>query len=320
LKPRVAVLDDYQSVARRYGDWSGLESRADVTVFHDTQADLDALVKRLAPFDIIATMRERTPFSRGLVERLPRLKLLATTGMHNRSFDLAALHERGVFVSGTPSTYNTTTELTWCLLLALARRLVAENRSMHQGGWQTSIGLGLRHHVLGLVGLGKIGAEVAGVARQFGMPVIAWSRNLTQERCAAFGATLVDKATLFATADFISVHMVLSEQTRRLVGAADIARMKRTAYLVNTSRGALVDEAALLDALESGAIAGAGLDTFEQEPLPPHHRLRHLENALLTPHLGYVTDDAYRTYFSHTVENILAFLDGTPLRPLHEAH
>jgi phosphoglycerate dehydrogenase-like enzyme len=317
--PRIAVLDDYQDVARQYADWSAVDGRADVSVFHDTLADLDPLVARLAPFEIIATMRERTPFPRALVERLPRLRLLTTTGMQNRSFDLPALRQHGVWVSGTPSSYDTTSELTWCLILALARRILQEDRSMRTGGWQTTVGQGLRQKVLGLVGLGRIGATVAAVARQFGMTVIAWSPNLTPDRCAEAGVTHVDRAGLFASADFISIHMVLSDRTRGLVGAEDIARMKPSAYLVNTSRGPLVDEAALVAALEQHRIAGAGLDTFDQEPLPPGHRLRQLDNALLTPHLGYVADDTYKVFYRSTVENIVAFLDGAPIRPLHEA-
>ena len=316
--PKVAVLDDYQSVARSYANWAALDGRVDVTFFHDTPADADSMAHRLAPFDIICTMRERTPFPPALVQRLPKLKLLLTTGQQNRSFDLAALQERNVTVCGTPSTADTTSELAWCLILALARRLVQEDRGMHAGGWQTTVGLGLSHQVLGLLGLGRIGEQMTKVAAAFGMTVVAWSPNLTEERCAALGVTRVDRNTLFATADFVSIHMVLSDRTKGLVGAPEIACMKRTAYLVNTSRGPLIDEAALVSALEQGAIAGAGLDVYDQEPLPPDHRLRRLPNALLTPHLGYVTDDHYKVFYAATVENILAYLDGAPIRLLKE--
>ena len=310
--PRLAVLDDYQHAADRYADWQPLAGRAEVTVFHDTPPDLAALVQRLLPFDMIATMRERTPFPAALVAQLPRLRFLATTGMRNRAFDLDALERRGIPVSGTESDYDSTTELTWALLLALARRVVQEHASLRAGGWQTGVGTNLRGRTLGLLGLGKIGAQVAAVGRLFGMRVIAWSENLAEARCAELGVHRVGKAALFAEADFLSVHMVLSERTRHLVGAADLARMRPSAYFINTSRGGLVDEAALVDCLQRGAIAGAALDVFEQEPLPAAHPLRGMDRVLLTPHVGYVTEDNYRIYFVQTVENVVAFLTAPP--------
>jgi phosphoglycerate dehydrogenase-like enzyme len=313
------VLDDYQGVCDDYADWSVLGHRVDRVVFRDTAHDPAALAARLAPFDIIATMRERTAFPRTLLERLPNLKLLTTTGMRNRAFDLAFARARGIVVCGTASTYDSTTELTFALILALARNLVAETRSVQQGGWQVGVGIGLRGRTLGLLGLGKIGAEVAAIARLVGMRVIAWSPNLTAERCASQGVVLVDRATLFADADFVSVHMVLSPRTEGMVGRDDLARMRPTAFFINTSRGPLVDQDALVEALAGGAIAGAALDVFDQEPLAPDAPIRTCPRVLLTPHIGYVTEEHYRIFYPQTVENILAFLDGTPIRPLLEA-
>ena len=317
--PRLAVLDDYQHAAERYGDWRPLAGRADVTVFHDTPPDMSALVARLLPFDLIATMRERTPFTAALLGQLPNLRFLATTGMRNRAFDLDALEARGIPVSGTESDYDSTTELTWALLLGLARRVVQEDASLRAGGWQTGVGVNVRGRTLGLVGLGKIGAQVAAVGRLFGMRVIGWSENLTEARCAELGVQRVSKEALFAEADFLSVHMVLSERTRHMVAAAELALMRPTAFFINTSRGGLVDEAALVACLERGGIAGAALDVFEHEPLPVAHKLRGMDRVLLTPHVGYVTEDNYRLYFAQTVENVVAFLDGAPVRPLLRA-
>ena len=316
---RLAVLDDYQGVCDAYADWSEVDRRVERVVFRDHVADAAALRERLAPFELVATMRERTPFPAELLAGLPRLRLLTTTGMRNRAFDLRAAVAQGITVCGTQSTYDSTTELTVGLLLALARNLLAEHASVVAGGWQAGVGIGLRGRTLGLLGLGKIGAEVAAVCTLLGMRVIAWSPNLTHERCAAHGATLVDKARLFAEADFLSVHMVLSPRTAGIVGRDDIARMQGRAFLINTSRGALVDQAALVAALRLGAIAGAGLDVFDQEPLPPDAPIRTCPRVLLTPHIGYVTDEHYRLFFPQTVENILAFLDEAPVRPLLEA-
>lgn len=316
---RLAVLDDYQRVAHRYACWSELRARVELTVFHDTLHDLDALAARLEPFDIIATMRERTPFPHALLERLPNLKLLTTTGMRNRAFDLVTARARGIAVCGTQSTYDSTTELTFGLILALARNLVDEHLSVRSGGWQVGVGMGLRGRTLGLVGLGKIGAEVAALARLIGMQVIAWSPNLTAERCAPHGVALAGRAELFERADVISLHMVLSPRTEGLIGRDDFARMKPGAFFVNTSRGPLIDQAALVEALTAGRLAGAGLDVFDAEPLAPDAPIRSCPRLLMTPHIGYVTDEHYRLFYTQTVENILAFLDGTPVRPLLDA-
>jgi phosphoglycerate dehydrogenase-like enzyme len=315
---RIAVLDDYQAIAHRFADWEALQTRAEVVFFHDTPADFDALVARLSPFDIIAAMRERTPFPRTLVARLPRLKMIVSTGMQNRAFDMAALRDHGVVATGTPSTYDTTAELTWTMIHALMRRLVQEDRALHAGGWQNTIGRGLRGSVLGLLGLGKIAKQVAAVAHVFGMRVIAWSPNLTLDRCAEHGVEYVDRATLFSTADVLSIHMVLSKRTQGLVSRDDLRRMKSTSYLINTSRGPLIDEDALIEILEAKGIAGAGLDTYRQEPLPADHRLRRIDSALLTPHVGYVTEEHYSVFYQATIENIIAYLDGVTIRPLRE--
>ena len=313
---RLALLDDYTGAAQTYGDWSALEGRVEITSFQDHESDLDRLVERLEPFDAISTVRERTPFPRALIERLPRLKLLATTGTFNRTFDLDAANERGIHVCGTTSLWDSTAELTWGLILSLARQIPKQNHDLHEGAWQTTVGLDLRGKRLGLIGLGKIGAQVAAVGKVFGMDVVAWSANLTEERCGEVGVSKVTKEELFETSDFVSIHMVLSERSRRMIGASDFARMKKTGYFINTSRGALIDEQALVDALQRGLFAGAGLDVFETEPLEPNHPLRRLDNAILTAHVGYVTADQYRTYYAQTIENIAAFLEGERLRPL----
>ncbi|WP_437985465.1 D-2-hydroxyacid dehydrogenase family protein [Sorangium sp. So ce117] len=315
---RVAILDDYQGVALRMADWRSLHPAAEVQAFTDHLDDLEALAARLRPFQAVVLMRERTPFPRALFERLDGLRLLVTAGMRNASIDLAAATERRVQVSGTDMLPYPTAELTWGLILALFRHIPAEDRAAREGRWQTTLGLGLKGKTLGLVGLGKLGGQVAQVGRAFGMEVVAWSQNLTAERAAEVGARLVPKDDLFAGADVVSVHLVLSPRTRWLVGAAELGRMKPTAFLVNTSRGPLVDEAALLAALRARRIAGAALDVFEPEPLPADHPLLALDNTVITPHLGYVTEEGYRLVYGQAVEDIRAFLDGKALRPLNQ--
>jgi phosphoglycerate dehydrogenase-like enzyme len=311
---RVAILDDYQQAALRLADWQSLHPRAQMTAFSDHLDDLDALAARLHAFETIVAMRERTPFRAALLERLPNLKLLITTGMRNLSFDVAAARARGVTVCGTRGVGMPTAELAWGLILALLHHIPHEDRGMREGRWQTTLGIGLEGKTLGVLGLGRLGSQVAKVGKAFGMRVIAWSQNLTAERAAAANTELVDKARLFTESDVLSIHLILSERTRGLVGAADLARMKPTAYLVNTARGPIVDEAALLEALSSRRIAGAGLDVYDIEPLPVAHPFRRLPNTVLTPHLGYVTEENYRVYFADAVEDIGAFLDGKPIR------
>ncbi len=308
----IAILDDYQNVALGMADWSPLEGRARLTLFNDHLEDREALVARLAPFDIVCVMRERTPLPREVIERLPRLKLIASTGRRNASIDVAAAAERGVPVARTGYSSDSTIELTWALILAIVRHIASESASLRAGGWQRTIGGDLRGKTLGVLGLGNIGAAVARIGAAFGMEVVAWSQNLTAEKAASVGARLVPKDELLGMADVLTIHLVLSGRTRGLIGARELALMKRTAYFVNTSRGPIVDEAALIEALRRRAIAGAALDVFHIEPLSADHPFRSLDNVLATPHIGYVSEAVYRTFYGDTVQNILAFLDGAP--------
>ncbi|MCI2419963.1 D-2-hydroxyacid dehydrogenase family protein [Saccharopolyspora sp. K220] len=316
---RVAVLDDYQDVARDYADWDALP--AQVEVFHEHLTDPAELVRRLEPFEVIAAMRERTPFPRQVLQALPNLKLLVTTGMRNASIDLAAARELGIVVSGTghgsgPS-WAATAELTWGLILALLRHIPQEDRTVREGGWQRTVGHEVAGRTLGVLGLGRLGTQVAKVGQAFSMDVIAWSQNLTDEAAAAAGVRRVDKDELFRAADVLTIHTVLSERTRGVVGAAELALMRPTAYLINTSRGPIVDEAALQEALREGRLAGAGIDVFGREPLPVDDPWRTTPRTVLTPHLGYVTDGTYRSFYPETVEDIRAYLDGSPIRVLN---
>ncbi len=311
---RVAILDDYQGVARRMADWASLPAGTEVAVFADHLNDLGAVATRLADFDAAVAMRERTAFPRALLERLPRLKLLVTTGMRNASIDVAAAVERGIVVCGTSGLPYPTAELTWGLILSLFRRIPVEDRATREGRWQVSCGLGLNGKTLGVVGLGGLGSRVAKVGRAFEMDVIAWSQNLTAARAAEVGATLVTKDELLARADVVSIHLVLGDRSRGLIGARELSQMKRTAYLINTSRGPIVDEVALVAALRAGTIAGAGLDVYDDEPLPLGHALRDLPHTVITPHLGYVTEEGYRIFYGHALEDVKAWLAGQPVR------
>ncbi len=316
IMARVALLDDYQGVALGLADWKSLPEGTDVVAFPDHLDDEGALAARLADFDIVMAMRERTPFTRALLGRLPKLRLLITAGMRNASFDMKAAAERGVIVCGTAGLPYPTAELAWGLILALMRRIPAEDRAVRDGRWQTTVGLGLNGKTLGVLGLGTLGSRAARVGGAFEMQVCAWSANLTAERAAEVGATLVSKDELLARSDIVSIHLVLGERTRGLIGARELGLMKRTAYLVNTSRGPIVDEAALVRALRDGMIAGAGLDVFDTEPLPKDHPFRSLPNTVIAPHLGYVTEETYRIFYGQTVEDIQAFLRGEPVRVL----
>jgi phosphoglycerate dehydrogenase-like enzyme len=306
---RIAVLDDYQNVALSMADWSVLDGQATFTVFNDHLPGADAVVARLQPFDVVCVMRERTPMTRAIIERLPRLRLIASTGMRNASIDLEAAAERGIEVVYTGYSSTPTIEMTWALILASARSLVAENGSLRGGGWQRFIGEDLAGRTLGVVGLGNIGSAVARIGKAFNMAVLAWSQNLTPERAAEAGAKLVEKDELFRQADIVTIHLVLSRRTRGLVGAKELALMKPTARLVNTSRGPIVVEADLISALKGGKIAGAAIDVFDQEPLPPAHPFRTLPNLLATPHIGYVSRDLYELFYRDTVDNIRRWLD-----------
>jgi phosphoglycerate dehydrogenase-like enzyme len=314
VKPRIAVLDDYQNVAASYADWDRLKERAEVTMFADHLADEDALVARLAPFDAVALMRERTPFPRRVLERLPNLKLITTSGMWNASVDLAACEERGIVVCGTQTGGGGTAQVTWALIFALAQQITIVDRDVREGRWQTGVGDELAGKTLGLIGLGRVGTKVARAAAAFDMNVIAWSTNMTAERASAAGAKLVGRDELLAQADFVSIHLVLGDRSRGLLGKRELALMKPTAYLINTSRGPIVDEAALIDALQQRRIAGAGLDVFDIEPLPADHPLRRLPNTVLTPHIGYVSKVSYAVFYGQMLEDIEAWLDGAPIR------
>lgn len=315
---RCAVLDDFQDAALRSADWTPLKDRVEVVPFREHIVDEDGLVALLADFDIVVTLRERVPFPASLLERLPRLKLLVASGMRNSVIDHAAAERGGVTVCGTASSSTPPVELTWALLLGLARGIVGENNSLRSGGpWQQTVGADLHGRRLGLLGLGKIGSRVAHVGLAFGMQVSAWSQNLTKERADEVGVELaVSKEELLSTSDFVSVHLALGDRTRGLLGAAELALLKPTAYLINTSRAAVVDQAALLAALHEGRIAGAGVDVFDVEPLPADHPMRSAPRLLATPHLGYVSQANYATYYSHAVEDIQAFLAGEPVRRL----
>ncbi|HEY9523336.1 MAG TPA: D-2-hydroxyacid dehydrogenase family protein [Thermopolyspora sp.] len=319
---RVAILDDYQGVAREYGDWAALAPRVEVTEFREHIGDADELARRLAGFDAVVAMRERTALPGDLLRRLPGLRLILTTGMANASIDLAAADELGVTVCGTAGRTGSagTVELTWALILACARRVPVQDASIRAGGWQAttpgSIGTTLSGKTLGIVGLGNIGAALVPVARAFGMRVTGWSRNLTAERAAQVGVTPLPREEFFATADFVTVHIKGGPRAHHYVNADDLRHMGPSSYLVNTSRGPVVDQDALARAVREGAIAGAALDVYDEEPLPKDHPLRDLPGIVLTPHIGYVTQETYREYFPQLVEGVTAFLAGDPVRVL----
>ncbi len=314
---RCAILDDYQRAALDLADWSQVTDRVSLTVFDEPFADAAAAAAALKAFDIVCAMRERTPFGADLLNALPRLKLLITSGARNASFDLEAARRRGIVVCGTGAAGNPTASLAIGLMLELTRKIGFENARMKSGApWQITLGEDVEGKTVGIVGLGRLGQRVAAIAKAMGMNVIAWSSNLTPQACDAAGVGYATRDELFATADIVTIHLVLGERTRGLIGGNDLRRMKPTSYLVNTARGPIVDEAALLGVLRDKSIAGAALDTFWQEPLPPDHPLRTLDNVVLTPHLGYVTRENYRRYYGDMVADISAWLDGAPVRVL----
>jgi len=306
---KIAILDDYQNVALKMADWSALSGRAEITVFNDHVADPSAVLERLLPFDVVCVMRERTPLPREVLQHLPRLKLIASTGSRNASIDMEAAKELGIIVTATGYRSAPTIELTWALILASLRGLVHENNSIRNGGWQKSVGQDLSGKILGVVGLGNIGRQVAQIGLAFGMKIIAWSQNMTPEIAEAAGARLVSKDELFRQADIVTIHLILSGRTKGLVGAAELGLMKPTSRLINTSRGPIVDEPSLIKALRSHAIAGAAIDVFEEEPLPAQHPFRSMDNVLVTPHIGYVSESLYRTFYGDSLANITAWLD-----------
>jgi len=315
---RVGILDDYQQISLQMANWESLGSGVEVHAFFDNLIDIPRLAERLQDFDAVVLMRERTPFPRALFQCLPNLRLVVTTGRRNASIDINAATERGIVVTGTDIVSDPTAELTWGLIIALLRQLPYEEQAMRNGKWQSTIGRTLRDRTLGVLGLGKLGSQVAKVGNAFGMEVLAWSQNLTRERAVECGAVYASKDFLLENSDIVSIHLVLSDRTRSFIGGDEFARMKSTACLVNTSRGPIVNEAALLHALQSRCIAGAALDVYDTEPLPADHPLRRLNNVVLSPHLGYVTEENYRLVYGQAVENIRAFLDGNPIRMMNK--
>jgi phosphoglycerate dehydrogenase-like enzyme len=313
---KIAVLDDYQNVACDMADWSGLMAAHEVTFFDDIYEGLDGFARRLGPFDIVCVMRERSPFKGDLIARLPNLKLVVTAGMRNAAIDLDACKARGIPVLGTGNSAQATPELAWGLILSLARNIHIEDQRMRQGNWITTLGTDLWGKTLGILGLGRLGRKMAEIGRAFDMEVIAWSHNLTAEAAAEAAAIRVEKDELFARADFLTIHYKLGERSRGLVGKAELDLMKPTAFLINTSRGPIVDTDALTKALTGRRIAGAGIDVYDAEPLAPDHPIRSCPRTLLTPHLGYVTDGVYRAFYGQMVEDIEAWLKGAPVRVL----
>ena len=318
MTARLAILDDYQHVALQAADWKSLGGEVDISVFHDHIKGEDAVAQALADFDIIVAMRERTPFPASLLQKLPKLKLLVTTGMRNLAIDMKAARKRGVPVCGTALLPYPAFEHTWALILALLKKIPEENQNMHAGGWQSDIIEGARGKTLGVIGLGKLGSQVAKIGVAFGMNVIAWSQNLTEEHARECGATRVEKDELLAQSDVVTIHVLLSDRTRGLIGKRELALMKPTAYLVNTSRGPVVEEAALLEALQGYKIAGAGIDVYDVEPLPPDHPLRKCDNAVLTGHTAYVIRETYELAYGEALEDVKAWLKGEPIR-VHNA-
>lgn len=313
---QIAILDDYQNVARDMADWSGLAAAHEISFFSEAYEGLDGFAQRLAPFDIVCVMRERSAFGADLIARLPNLKLVVTAGMRNAAIDLDACKARGIPVLGTTNSAQATPELAWGLIIALARNIHIEDQRMREGNWITTLGTDLGGKTLGILGLGRIGRKMAQIGRAFDMNVIAWSHNLTPEAATEEGATRVEKEALFAQADFLTIHYKLGERSRGLVGKAELDLMKPGAYLVNTSRGPIVDTPALIKALEARRIAGAGIDVYDAEPLAADHPLRGCPRTLLTPHLGYVTDGVYRAFYGQMVEGIEGWLKGAPVRVL----
>lgn len=307
-RPKIAILDDYQNVALTYGDWSAINKLAEITVFNDHLTAKEEVINRLKPFQVIAVMRERTPLTREILSELPNLKLIISTGERNASIDIKAAEAFGIAISPTRYLSNGAPELTWALLLALAKHLVQETNQVRKNGWQTEVGVDLKGKTIGIVGLGRIGSTIARYAKAFEMEVIAWSENLTEEKATAQGARLVSKEELFKNADFVSVHLILSSRSRGIIGEKELNLMKPSAFLINTARGPLVDEAALISVLTQKKIAAAALDVYEIEPLPLQHPFRTLTNVLATPHIGYVTENTYQTFYEDIRNRIDAWL------------
>ena len=312
----VAVIDDYQGLAKKRSDWSELDKEIQITFFEDHLFDEDEISKRLKNFDVICAMRERTPFQKSQLEKLHKLKLLITSGMRNLSIDMSAARQLGIKVCGTPAFGSPTADLAWGLIIGLARKIPMEDQNIRNGRWQKSIGIGLKDKTLGIAGLGNLGSKMATIAHAFEMKIVAWSQNLTADRCALQNIEQVTKTDLLQRSDFLTIHLVLSERTRGIFGAPELAKMKDSAFLINTSRSAIIDESALIDALQNNKIAGAGIDVFNTEPLPKNHSFTKLNNVILTPHLGYVEEANYNAYFCGYVTAIKGFLNGNPVNEL----
>lgn len=307
-KIKIAILDDYQQVASSFADFSVLNDQAEITFFHDHLEGQADLIERLLPFQIICVMRERTPLKRELLSKLPQLKLIVSTGFRNASIDIKAAEDLGIEIRNTGYVWSGAPELTWALLMAIARHIPKENSNFRTGNWQTTIGVDLKGKTIGIIGLGNIGIDIATYAKAFGMNVVAWSENLTEEKCKSEGVQLVTKEDLFRESDFITIHLVLSDRSRGIINKDELNLMKPTAYLINTSRGPLIDEQALIDILTQKKIAGAAIDVFDSEPLPADHPLRKLDNLLATPHIGYVTEDTYHVFYQDTLKEIQDWL------------
>ena len=303
-KFKIAVLDDYQQVAVKFADWSAINKKAEVSIFHDHVANENAVITRLLPFEVICLMRERTPLTRDILLQLPNLKLIVSTGKRNASIDIKAAEELGIAVKFTDYVESGAPEFTWALLMAMARHIPVESNNFRSGGWQTTIGTDLTGKTLGIVGLGRVGSKMVTYAKAFDMNIIAWSQNLTEEKAQEAGAKLVTKETLFKEADFVTTHLVLSERTKGIIGKDELSLMKPTAYFINTSRGPLVDENALIEILQQKKIAGAALDVYDTEPLPADHPFRKLDNLLATPHVGYVTEKTFSVFYVDTVKAV----------------
>jgi phosphoglycerate dehydrogenase-like enzyme len=309
-KIKIAVLDDYQDAALTMADWGPLNSRTEIAVFNDHLADDDAVIERLLPYQVVCVMRERTPLNRQRLKKLPNLKLIISTGKRNASIDIKAAEEFGITIKPTGYVMTGAPELTWALIMAIARHIPLESNNIKSGGWQTTIGTDLTGKTIGIIGLGNIGSKIAAYAKVFDMNVIAWSQNLTEEKAAEAGAKLVSKETLLREADFVTIHLILSDRSKGTIKKEDLELMKPTAYYINTSRGPLVDENALVEVLQQKKIAGAAIDVFDTEPLPASHPFRKLSNVLATPHIGYVTQETYRVFYEDTVKAITEWMDS----------
>lgn len=314
---KVAILDDYQGVAEQLADWSSLNTFCDIKVFSQPFENEDQAIENLNSFDALLIMRERTPITKKLIDGCSSLKFIATSGMRNLAIDMEYAKSKDIIVSGTDGNKNPTAELTWALILGLARNLREETENMYQGYWQTTLGVELKDKTLGIIGLGKLGCQVAKIGKAFGMEVIAWSENLKMAHAEENGALAVTKDELLARSDFITIHYILSERSKDLIKYEDLCKMKKTAFLVNTSRGPIINEDDLVKALQEEKIAGAGIDVYAHEPLPENHKLRFLPNAFLTPHIGYVTFENYSKFYTQMAENLQAFIDGKPIRILN---